>query len=273
MMKTSNASHEKAPLAWTVHAISFAVWVSICSVAPEFIWQGFLANLHELSWAEGGAVILTGGIIAFFVEPLTERLRSMTFHVSHEHKSTTHATLVAFGVAILAVFVHEAIATFIEHPPRGYPGKDSMAYAISEVVQWAWIPFAITIAWLTASKAIWISVTTFFVALVSVAIIGLIFRWDLVDSVTTGLPCACILVFGYIVMRKQRGNRALRHCAVMTARIALIWLATAGLLELALSRFSSREFIFYPWSEYTIDFRFYVGWVIGLAVAPQPSQH
>lgn len=271
-MGTSNASHEQTPLAWTVHAISFAVWVSVCSVAPEFIWQGFLANLHELNWAGGGAVILTGGIIAFFVEPLTERLRSMRLHVSHEHKSTTHATLVAFSVAILAVFVHESIATFIEHPPRGYPGKDSLAFAISEVIQWAWIPFAITIAWLTASKATWISVTTFIVALVSVVIIGPVFGWDLGDIVTTALPCACILVFGYIVMRKQHTNGAIRHCAVATARIALIWLAASGLLQLALLRFSSREIIFYTWSEYTIDFRFYVGWVIGLAVAPRPSQ-
>ncbi|MGZ7317596.1 hypothetical protein ACXWQ2_09410, partial [Streptococcus pyogenes] len=82
---------------------------AVCAVAPEFIWQGFLRELHHFDWITVGSALLVGAIVAFFVEPLTERLRAMSLRLAHRHKTTTHATLAAFGFAILAVFAHEAI--------------------------------------------------------------------------------------------------------------------------------------------------------------------
>jgi hypothetical protein len=269
-METANSTHETAPVARMAHALSFALWVSICSVAPEFIWQGLLANLHKLDWAGIGSVIVTGGIIAFFVEPLTERLRAFRLRLAHGHAPTTQATLVAFGLAVLAVFVHEAIAAFIEHPPSDYADKDSMAYAIAAVIQWAWIPFTTTLAWLGARKAFWVRAPLFMIAFASIVMVGPAYDWDFADSLSTALPCSAILIYGYLVVRRYRAEPPFVRCAKATALVAVVWLVVAGVLQLALSRFGTHGFSLYSWPEYTIDFRFYVGWVIGLAVAPQP---
>ena len=59
----------------------------------------------------------------------------------------------------------------------------------------------------------------------------------------------------------------------LTAIIASLWLVAAGLVQLALSLFAPKTWYVYTWIEYTIDFRFYLGWVIGLAVAPRPVAH
>jgi hypothetical protein len=267
---SANSPQEASPYSWAIHAVSFAVWVSICSVAPEFIWQGWQVNLHRLDWAGIGSVVLTGGIVAFFVEPLTERLRSLRLHLSHERRTTTHATLAAFGVAVLAVLVHEAIAAFIEHPKPGYSEKDTIFYAISEVIQWAWIPFTVTLAWLSARQAPWFRGVMLFVAFASNVMSGPVFGWTAAVSFTTAVPCAAILFCGYFVMQRKQGHAAFQRCAAIAAGIAIVWLVAMGILQLALSSVSPGGIVIYTWSEYAIDFRFYVGWVIGLAVAPRP---
>ncbi|MEL7048673.1 MAG: hypothetical protein AAFO75_06870, partial [Pseudomonadota bacterium] len=46
-----------------------------------------------------------------------------------------------------------------------------------------------------------------------------------------------------------------------------IWLASMGLVQLVLSLLAVKTLHIYTMVEYAIDFRFYLGWVIGLAVA------
>ncbi|WP_243040975.1 hypothetical protein [Dyella sedimenti] len=266
----AHAPHGGTLLAGIVHVFFFAIWVSICSVAPEIIWQGLLVALRHYDWITVGSAILTGAVVAFFVEPLTERLRAMRLQLAHRHKTTAHATFAAFSFAVLAVFVHEAITAFIAEPYAGHYVKDTLAYAMSEVFQWAWIPFAVTMAWLCAHLGRWISVPVFLLALASIALVGPVFDWYPIDIYTTVVPCLCMLVGGHIVMRKGFDRHALFRCAGVVAIIAAIWLALAGLSQLVLSLFGSGSLVIYTWGEYTIDFRFYLGWVVGLTIAPKP---
>jgi len=260
----------ESSLAYFVHAFFFASWIAICSAAPELIWQGFLTVLHHFDGITIGSALLVGAIIAFFVEPLTERLRARSVKLDHKHKSTTHATLAAFGFAVLAVFIHDAITTYVATSDAGIHAKDKLVYAITEVSQWAWIPFVVTIAWLSARRTRWIAIPILLLALMAIVSIGFVFDWGADDIFTTTVPCVSILFGGFYVMRRHRGHRALLRGTTMTAAIAIIWLASMGSLQAVLSLFATTTLHVYTWSEYTIDCRFYLGWLIGLAVAPSP---
>jgi hypothetical protein len=261
-----------SPLVDAINVFFFATWVAICSASPELIWQGFLTVAHHFSWSAAGSALLVGAIVAFFVEPLTERLRSMRLDVLHKHRTTTHATLAAFSFAVLAVLVHEAITSYVSAANAHNQGKDSLASAIEEVLQWSCIPFMVTVAWLCAHQKRWLSYPALFAALLTIPLIGIMFDWDPNDIFTTSVPCTLILFAGFISQRKSKQPWNLSRCVKLTTFIALAWLASLGLLQLALL-LASKTLVIYSWSEYTIDIRFYVGWVIGLAIAPRPAAH
>lgn len=253
--------------------VFFSVWVSVCSVAPEFLWQGWLTVTHHFSWVSAGNVLLVGTIVAFFVEPLVERLRAMRLHVVPKQRNPAHATFAAFGFAVLAVLVHEAITSFVSTSYAGNREESGLFAALSDVLQWSSIPFTVTIAWLCLRRSGWIRWSTLLLASGMVFSLGFISEWSIQDTFTTAIPCACILFAGLLVMRRHAAQLALSRCAQLIAIVACIWLVTAGLVQSGLSLFAPETWHFYSWTEYTIDFRFYVGWVIGLAVAPRPVTH
>ncbi|GFZ96803.1 hypothetical protein ISN74_05345 [Dyella caseinilytica] len=261
------------PYLGVINVFFFSAWVAVCSVAPEFIWQGLLSIVRHFDSITAASALLVGSIVAFFVEPLTERLRAMRLHVTHRHRTPAHATLAAFGFAVLAVCMHEAITSFVATASADHRAEDSLFYALSEVFQWAWIPFVTTVAWLYAGRSRWISWPALLLAALSVLAIGFVWQWAIQDTFTTIIPCASILVAGYVAMHRSSIQPGLSRCTRLTAWIAMIWLAVAGLLQLGLSLFAHRSGYIYSWMEYAIDFRFYVGWVIGLMVAPRPVPH
>ena len=259
------------PHATALNIFFFSTWVAVCSAAPELIWQGLLTVIHHFSWITAWSAVLVGAIVAFFVEPLTERLRSLSLQLAHRHKTATHATFSAFGFAVLAVLVHEAITSYVSASHTSEPASDSLFSAISVVFQWACIPFMTTIAWFCAYGHRWIGLFALSLALLAIVMVGVVFDWDIEDILTTVIPCTAILLVGFVHMRKHRDQQVLSRCAMLTAAIAAIWLASAGLLQLMLSLFAPKSISIYSWIEYTIDLRFYMGWVIGLAVAPRPA--
>lgn len=251
--------------------VFFSAWVSVCSVAPEFIWQGLLVVIHHVSWVSAGQVLLVGAVVAFFVEPIAERLRAMRLDVAHGQRSPVHATSAAFGLAVLAVFVHEAITTFVSTANAGNPAQSGLFIALSDVFQWSAIPFVVTIAWLCTKRSRWISWATLLLATGMVFSLGFIAGWSIQDTFTTAIPCACILFAGHLAMRRDPRQLALPRCMRLLSIIAAVWLVTAGLVQLTLSLWAPKTWYLYSWLEYTVDFRFYVGWAIGLAVAPRPA--
>ena len=256
-----------------IHALLFAVWVAICSVAPEFIWQGFLQIAQHFSWSTVASALLVGAIVAFFVEPLIERLRVMRLHIVHKHRTPIHMTASAFSLAILAVFAHDAIVTFTSGGgAEGQTGKSlGLVYAISQVFQWSWIPLVVTLAWVYARQSRWIRWPIVLMALASIGLVGPVFDWNAIDTTTTVVPCVCVLFGGYYVMRRYPEDAAFSRCTRLTLVIAVVWLVVTGVLQAFLSLFAVKALRAYTWTEYAIDFRFYLGWVIGLVVAPKPD--
>jgi hypothetical protein len=88
------------PIGRVIDCIVFAIWVSICAAEPEFIWQGFVILASHLSLSEVYSAILIALLLAFFVEPLTERIRTGRWELKPDNKASLHRTMVAlvFGI-------------------------------------------------------------------------------------------------------------------------------------------------------------------------------
>jgi len=247
----------------------FALWVAVCAAAPEFVWQGLFSLFGHFTWRDAAAALLIGAILAFFVEPLVERLRSfVSAQPAHPDKNPAFAACTALSFAMAVVCIHEAITTYVAASHANEQANQNLTQAVLQVLQWAAIPFAITVAWLAARSKPWCARAVTLLALLAIYLTGYGFGWSGRVIFTTGLPCALILAGGYASLRRQWDQRTFRRCAYVTAVTALAWLAVTGVLQAGLSLGRVRTFTLYDWSEFWIDCRFYVGWVVGLIVAP-----
>jgi hypothetical protein len=255
----------------------FVLWVAICSASPEFLWQGLVSLFSHFTWLNGAVALLIGAILAFFVEPVLERLRGLNKHVTHVDKSPAFAACTALSFAFVAVCVHEAITVYIDASHENELADRNLFHAVSQAIEWAVIPFAITVAWLSARARLWLSVPVTVIAELVIYLTGVWFDWSVRDILTTAIPCTLILAAGYVCVRQRWDHLTFRRCARLTAFIAIGWLAISGALQVGLSLGHVESFQAYEWSEFGIDFRFYVGWVIGLVVAPglvaEPREH
>src|SRR5271166_2231291 len=189
----------RGTLAGTAIVIS-AFWVSICAAAPEFIWQGLHLALSHLNVTDLLAALLIGLVLAFFVEPVMERMRHMLRAPRHrEHVDRrSHDALFTAGLslafALVSICLHEAMTAFAS----GRGAEDSasnagLAAGIELTTSWALVPFAITVAWL-AVRVRWLAVPTGIVAGTSSYITALLFGWPTQSVIATAIPCLVILV-------------------------------------------------------------------------------
>jgi hypothetical protein len=257
------------PLGHIPNGFFFALWVAVCAAAPEFLWQGLLSLSHHFTLVNAASALLIGAILAFFVEPVLEHLRGLRPHPAHMGKSPAFAACTALSFAVVAVCVHEAITVYVDASHTNEQADRNLVHALSQALQWAAIPFAITVVWLAARSKLWITLPlTVIIAALVTYLTGRCFGWSLRSLVTTAIPCALILAGGYVCVRQRWDHLTFRRCARVTAFIALGWLTISGAVQLGLSLGHVQAFTAYEWSEFGIDFRFYFGWVVGLIVAP-----
>jgi len=252
-----------------VASIVSALWIAICAAAPEFVWQGTRIALHNPTWTELVGALLMGMVLAFFVEPVMDRARrAMMRHPENEAppRNPLATAGLALAFAVTSVCLHDAIATFVAE--RGAaPGEvgSGIADAIGLATAWAIVPSAVTLAWLSAGS--WrLHASLLVVAALSPGVAGWLFSWSWTNIITTELPCAAILILGLReTVRRLEGN-PFPACARVVAIVSVSWLVLAILIDaLHLVRPP-----LYVSDEFWIDVRFYLGWAIGLMVAPFP---
>ena len=249
-------------------------WVAICAAAPEFIWQGLSLALGHLNRTEVLAALLVGLVLAFFVEPVMERIRHLLSrppHVRHL-EFRTHGALFTAGLsiafALTSICLHEAMNAFVSD--RGASGPDSgLAAGIGLTAEWAIVPFAITIAWLTMQPR-WLAVPTGAVAVVAAYFTGWLFDWPVQSVIATTIPSLVILGLGYRRMLRTPGHRVLDRCARSVALVGAIWLVAAAAFDMAMRLSHLAQFSLYDAPSFWMDVRSYIGWAIGLALAPSP---
>ncbi|MDR5880879.1 hypothetical protein [Caballeronia sp. LZ032] len=256
------------PLRRVSNGFFFALWVAVCAAAPEFLWQGLFSLFGHFSLTDAAAALLIGAILAFFVEPVLERLRSLGDEPKHAEKSPAFAACEALGFAVVAVCVHEAITVYVAASHGNAQAGENLAKAVAQAVQWAVTPFFITVAWLVARGPSWFAWPVAAIAVVVSGIVGVVCGWDMHVLVTSLIPAIFVLIAGCVIVREQWDATTFRRCARATGVIAVTWLVLSGVLQLVLWLAHVQAFRVYDWLEFWSDARFYVGWVTGLLVAP-----
>jgi hypothetical protein len=100
-----------------------------------------------------------------------------------------------------------------------------------------------------------------------VDIAGWSFSWPVREMVTTAIPCLLILGLGYRVVISTQNRRAFVRCAPVVALVAMGWLIGLWLVDLFLDNQAKVHTFLQFWA----DVRFYLGWALGLSLAPSPS--
>lgn len=211
---------------------------------------------------------LIGAILAFFVEPVLERLRGLSDAHEPAEKSPAFAACEALSFAIVAVCVHEAITVYVAASHSNEQASENLVKAVAQALQWAITPFFITIAWMAARAPSWIAWPIAALSIIVGLLVGVIFGWSAHVLVTSAIPTIAVLIAGCLIVREQWDAFTFRRCARATGVIALAWLVLTGALQLALWLAHAQAFRVYERSEFWSDLRFYIGWVTGLLVAP-----
>jgi hypothetical protein len=253
------------PILVAASALIAAFWVAICAAAPEFIWQGLWLAWHHVTRTELLSALLVGFVLAFFVEPLMERLRGL--RRGHSDTRTSGSALftaaLSLAFALASIALHDAITAFVsEHEQAAHGG---LADAISLTMAWAIVPFAVTLAWLCLPNR-WLAIPVGIIAAVSPCIAGWLFAWPLHSVFTTAVPSLVILGLGY----GPPAHIGLRRHPPTVAWVAIVWLPTALLVDLLLGWFRLDQFKLYTSFNFWMDARFYLGWSLGLLLAPSP---
>lgn len=264
----------KFTLVRCVDILLVSLWAGICASVPEVIWQG-----GKLLVAHGEPVqflitsVLVGLMLAFFVEPLIERLKARSWIVHHGGTSRTFVTiLVSVLFGMVTVCIHQCIETLL----HSHSVTDSHAHetsglqaAIRIAVQWSFIPTIVTATWFIGLRnrrlGNWLSPIACLVALVVTA--GP-FGWHIYNALASSVVA---LITSTVVLNPPGGRE-------MIARIRsdpLVLSLTAGLCfavcTIVLATVNNYVVkIDYDGLDYIEDARFYIGWTLGLSFLPAP---
>lgn len=256
------------------HALAcalFALWVSVCAFAPEAIWQGFLLLREHFGMAEGLTALFVGALLAFFVEPLLERLKAGRWRLHHPPPGgralLTVPVALLFGAA--TVCVHEAMAAFLGSA-HAHDGGARLSHAVGEALQWASVPAAVTVAWFAAARAPHFALLAAGLAAAWTVGTGYLFDWRPAVVVATVLPAFGIALLGARLTGRRWDEGTFPALARLTATVAAGWLVLLCLVRYAADALGWQMSRVYGTPQLLEDLRFYLGWSLGVMLAPDP---
>lgn len=253
--------------------VVFTLWVSVCAFSPELIWQGFVLLRGHFGAAEAVSALFIGTLFAFFVEPVMERLKSGHWTQAQEPTGgllVAALVSIAFGAAV--VCIHEAVAAYLGGGHAGEEAKlAGLARALDEVREWSSIPAAVTAAWFAVGAWPRLALVAGGLACAWILAVGVLYYWGWQVVATTAVPCILIALLGVRLVRHRWDAGSFPALARLTATVAAAWLALAWLVEILAGHAGATGWGLYAPDAYYDDLRFYLGWSLGLAVAPNPN--
>jgi len=252
--------------------VAFALWVSICAAAPEFIWQGLLQLGGHVTVFNLYTVVVVGLILAFFVEPILHRIRNRRWDAG-EHAGRgilpTVALALAFGVA--AVAVHECLNAYVgTGAPHPAQRQEGLRRAVDLILQWALVPFVVTLAWFGARRGRPVRWYGAALAVLWAGAVGWHYGWGWRSTVMSALACALITVFGIRRLAGDWSPDTFRKLAFGTGLVVLGFVSAALVVQGILRLAGVTAWHVYTFGDLCEDLRFYLGWVLGLLIAPNP---
>lgn len=259
------------PAAWAAMLVC-AFGIAICAAAPEFIWQGLGIFFGHATWTNLVSALLIAVVFVAFIEPILDRARGVLLEgrdIAADPPSRGPLFTAGLGLTfgLLSVCLHEAIAAFVSG--HGDPHHPGLRQAIEVAVTWAVVPFFVAVAWQAAGDRL-LRVPTGIVAALAPGLAGWAFGWPLHVIVTTAVPTLIILLAGYHQMRATPGRVAFARHAAMVAVVAAAWLGLAAIADWSMAAFNLGAVRIYDAPDLFADFRFYVGWALGLLLAKAP---
>ena len=258
-----------------IAAIVHALWIAICSAAPELLWQGILQANAKGAHFELLSALLFGLMSVFFIEPVLHRGRGWLEGHAHAEEpprpwAPLYRFIVGFVFGLAAMIVHEAFNAFVaEDGAHADLGAEA---GLVLTVSWAIAPFAIALAW-ASRRRLWLGVPLGLAAAASSLIAGWLFDWSYELILTSTIPTLFILALGYWRLRSTKGTPDFVRLAPVVAVVAIVWLAAAALFDAIVGPNHSELAKFYDWDSVFVDGRFYLGWIIGLWLVPRPHAH
>ncbi|MCX5514870.1 hypothetical protein [Kaistia algarum] len=254
-----------------------ALWISICAAAPEFIWRGLEIFLSHPSWANLLSVLLIALILVFFIEPIMERIRDRLGPRGQPATAGANSRGVLFSVgvslafALTSVSLHEAMLAFVSDQGVSSAGTvTGLNAGIRLTAAWAIVPFCVALAWQGARHR-WFVMPTGLIGAASPFIAGLLFDWDIKTIVATAIPCLLIQFLGYRRLTGFPDDGAFARCAPVVAGVAAAWLLAALIFDAVATALHADWPRLYSLHDLLVDARFYLGWALGLVLAPFPS--
>jgi hypothetical protein len=263
-------SNIASALVTSLSVVIVSLWVSICAAAPEFIWQGVRIAFSEPVWTWLPSALLVGMILAFFVEPMMQYLRDyLADRAMHRpaRKRTANALFaaaLAFVFAIVSICLHDALIAFVSAKHNGHIDKSAgLMMAFTLVATWAMGPFAVTIAWLGAKQR-WLAIPLGIGAAGAPLVAEWLLAWPVGYVISASVPCLAILALGY----RYAISSDLRRGAGLVLAVGAVWLASILLIQAAIKLLHGPSFQLYDAADFWVDVRFYIGWALGLVLAP-----
>ncbi|MGG5817483.1 hypothetical protein [Falsiroseomonas sp. HW251] len=260
------------PLHRALRYAVYTVWVSLCAFAPELIWQGFVLMHGHFGIADAASALFIGALFAFFVEPLAERLKAGHWRLETEQRhGLLFSAALSVGFGFVVVCLHEAIAAYLG---GGHAGDDehrvSLARALDATLEWAAIPAAVTAAWFVAGS--WRRAAVPAVALVGAWTVatGIHFDWGWPVTLTSAVPCTLLAGLGARIALRRWDASTFPALARLTAWVTGGWLVFAWAADAVATSLGGARLDFYASDALDDDLRFYLGWTLGLFVAPDP---
>ena len=254
----------------------FIIWASACAFAPEAIWQGFLLFIEGFGSAEILTVVSISVLFTFFVEPITERLRTgrLIASTAGDHGGGTLAggAVRSLIIGVVVVCVHESMASFFG---GGHVGEQvkwiRLSLAISQALEWSSIPAAIAMAWLVAVTSLRGGIVATGLACFWTLVVGLIWGWSLQELVVTSIIGCLIATGGTWEVLRHAPEALTVRLARMIILASVSCIACALLIQVIIGWFLGSKVAFYTLADVTEDLRFYVGWSFGLLFSPDPT--
>jgi hypothetical protein len=248
-------------------AVLFALWVGICAAAPELIWQGarILAEEGDLGEFLVSSAIL-GLILAFFIEPILERLK----HAGGGHAEppgTAHPAapgimpvLVSVGFAMVAVGFHECLGAVL----HGHGPASGLGRSLETTLEWAFLPALVALVWVVGARSrLAGGLVLGLTAAAAAGVARLVFHWRLAETALSVLAAVLVSLVMLASRGRGQGEAELRRLGLGAATCLLGFVVLAGIASLAWPAI-------YPHvGDFWEDVRFYAGWSLGLLLAPE----
>lgn len=249
--------------------LTFTLWVAICASAPEIVWRGLQLVAGHFSLENLYGVFLIGLILTVFVEPLLERARDGRWRPEHRNTRSLLLTVpIALIFGIIAVALHECMTAYLA------PGHGEAASGVERgfklIVEWASVPLAVTLAWGAAQSSAPIRHAAAAGAAAWVVGVGWVHGWPPRDIVMTSIPGIALIVIGQAYAAQNWRAEVFGYLALGLVGFTAVWLGLALLLQEVLWPQGIAGMMLFGPGDFGEDVRFYLGWAIGLAIAPNP---